>query len=130
MRKICQLEQFVTPISFPGSGKGVDGIQASVAWIEGSFADVEARFDDFERADVVEASFEDFERNWICCRLFFKVSYIILNTDYCYGRLNLLVNHFLFLKEPFDMFRFTITELKRRHRAHGFEMRRYTPHSS
>ena len=25
---------------------------------------------------------------------FLKVSYIILNTDYCYGRLNLLVKHF------------------------------------
>ena len=60
---------------------------------------------------VFEASFEDFERNWICCELFFKVSYIILNTDYCCGRLNLLVNHFHFLKEPFDTFRFTIASL-------------------
>ena len=90
------------------------GIEASVTWIEGRFADVKASFKDFERADVVEASFEDFKRNWISCGLFFKVSYIMLNTDYCYGRLNLLVNHFHFLKEPFDLFRFTITELKYR----------------
>ena len=91
------------------------GLEASVTRIEGRFADVvKASFEDFERVDVVEASFEDFERNWICCGLFCKVSYSILNTDYCCGRLNLLVNHFHFLKEPFDMFRFTITELKYR----------------
>ena len=42
-------------------------------------------------ADVVKASnenFENFERNCVCCGLFFKFSYIILNTDYCCGWLN------------------------------------------
>ena len=44
------------------------------------FADVaKASFEDFERADVVEASYENFERNWVCCGLFFKISYVILN---------------------------------------------------
>ena len=44
------------------------------------FADVvKASFEDFERADVVEASYKNFERNWVCCALFFKISYVILN---------------------------------------------------
>ena len=44
------------------------------------FADVvKASFEDFERADVVEASYENFERSWVCCGLFFKISYVILN---------------------------------------------------
>ena len=30
-----------------------------------------------QHADVVEASYEIFERNWVCCRLFFKVIYNI-----------------------------------------------------
>ena len=51
------------------------------------FADVvKASFEDFEGADIVEASYENFEnfkRNWVCCGLFFKFSYIILNTDDC-----------------------------------------------
>ena len=43
------------------------------------FADVvKASFEDFERADV-EASYENFERNWVCCGLFFKINYVILN---------------------------------------------------
>ena len=61
------------------------------------FADVvKVSFEDFERADVVEASCENFERNWVCCGLFFKFSYIILNTDYCCGRLNPLETTFTF----------------------------------
>ena len=64
------------------------------------FADVvKASFEDFERADIVEASyenFENFERNWVCCGLFFKFSYIILNTDYCCGWLNPLETPSLF----------------------------------
>ena len=88
---MCPLGPFVTW----NPNLQVDGFQSSVTWIEGRFADVvETSFKDFERVDVVEASFKDFEHNWICCRLFFKVSYIILNADYCYGQLNLLVNHF------------------------------------
>ena len=44
------------------------------------FADVvKASFGDLERADVVEASYENFERNWVCCGLFFMISYVILN---------------------------------------------------
>ena len=65
------------------------------------FADaVKVSFKDFERADVVEASYENFENfernNWICCGLFFKFSYIILNTDYCCGWLNPLETTFTF----------------------------------
>ena len=82
---------------------------------------VKASLADFERADVVGASyenFEDFKRNCVCCGLFFKFSYIILNTDYCCCKSS--GNHFHFLKEPFDMFRYTITELKYRTlRVHG-----------
>ena len=58
--------------------------------------DVRASFEDFERADVVEASYENFERNWVCCGLFFKFSYIILNTDYCCWWLNSLETTFTF----------------------------------
>ena len=58
-----------------------------------------------------ELTLLSFECNWICCRL---RRLLILNTDYCCGWLNLLINHFHFLKEPFDMFQFTITELKYR----------------
>ena len=48
--------------------------------MEGLFADVvEASFEDFERVDVVEASCENFDRNWVCCGLFFKIIYVILN---------------------------------------------------
>ena len=44
------------------------------------FADVvKASFEDFESVYVVEASYENFERNWICCGLFFKINYVILN---------------------------------------------------
>ena len=64
------------------------------------FADVvKASFEDFERADIVEASyenFENFERNWVCCVLFFRLSYIILNTDYFCGWLNPLESTFTF----------------------------------
>ena len=61
------------------------------------FADVvKASFEDFERADVVEASYENFERNWVCCGLFFKLIYIILNTGYCCGWLNPLETTFTF----------------------------------
>ena len=63
------------------------------------FADVvKVNFEDFERADVVvvvfrdvtqrspernvvEVSYKNFECNWVSCSLFFKFSYIILNTD-------------------------------------------------
>ena len=60
---------------------------------------VKASFEDFERADVVEAryeNFENFERNWVCCGLSFKFSYITLNTDYCCGCLNPLETTFTF----------------------------------
>ena len=67
------------------------------------FADVvKVSFEDSERVDVVEESYENFdnfknfERNWVCCGLFFKVSYIILNTDYCCGCLNPLETTFTF----------------------------------
>ena len=40
---------------------------------------VKTSLEDFERAEVVEASYENFERNWVCCGLFFKISYVLLN---------------------------------------------------
>ena len=56
-------------------------IQASVTWIEGRFAEVaEFRVQFLPRVD--------------------KVSFVVVYTDYCCGWLNLLVNHFHFLKEP------------------------------
>ena len=62
-----------------------------------SFADVvKASFEDFGCADVGEASYKNFERNWVCCGLFFKISYIILNTSYCCGWLNHLKTSFTF----------------------------------
>ena len=82
------------------------------------FADViMASSEDFERADVVEASYENFEnfkRNWVCCGLFFKFSYIYIEYWLLLWVVKSSGNHFHFLKEPFDMFRFTITELKYR----------------
>ena len=60
---------------------------------------VKASSEDFEHADVVETSYENFEnfgRNCVFCGLFFKFSYIILNTDYLCGWLNPLETTFTF----------------------------------
>ena len=68
---------------------------------------VKASFADFERADVVEASYENFEnfkRNCVCCGLFFKFSYILLNTDYCCGWLNHLETIFTFWRSRLTCF--------------------------
>ena len=128
---MCQSQQFVTwdagfchmELSH-GRSKFV-----LLTWIEARFADVvetsscsgelQESIENFARTIWnccgLRELIENFERTytiWNCCGLFFKVSDVILNTDYCCGRLNLRVNHFHFLKEPFDMFRFAITELK------------------
>ena len=64
----------------------------------------EASFEDFKRPEVVEASLEEFERNWIFYGLFFKVSYILLNADYCCVRLNLLETTFTFWRSRLACF--------------------------